>query len=87
MRSLVNILGALTIGLCALLLLRGFVKVRERLLLWGGLCFTGLALANVLVFVDLALVPEVSLYTWRLGITAVSLLLLIYGLIFESDWR
>lgn len=87
MRSLVNIFGALTIALCALLLLRAFARVRERLLLWSGLCFAGLALANVLVFVDLALVPEVSLYSWRLGITALSLLLLVYGLIFESDWQ
>jgi hypothetical protein len=46
----------------------------------------GLAVSNAVVFFDLAIVPaDVSLYTWRLGIAAFSMLLLIYGLIFESD--
>jgi hypothetical protein len=26
-----------------------------------------------------------TLYTWRLGVAAVSMLMLVYGLIFESD--
>jgi hypothetical protein len=81
----VNILGSLTVGLCALLLLRAYARVRQRLLLWSGLCFVGLTLANALVVIDLAIVPEVSFYVWRLAIAAVSLLLLLYGLIFESD--
>jgi hypothetical protein len=54
-------------------------------LLWSGLCFAGLTLSNALVVVDLAVIPEVSFYVWRLAIAAVSLLLLLYGLIFESD--
>ncbi len=85
MQFVVNILGSLTVGLCALLLLRAYARVRQRLLLWSGLCFVGLTLANALVVIDLAIVPEVSFYVWRLAIAAVSLLLLLYGLIFESD--
>lgn len=85
MQFLVNILGSLTVGLCALLLLRAYARVRQRLLLWSGLCFAGLTLANALVVVDLAVVPEISIYTWRLAVAALSLLLLLYGLIFESD--
>jgi hypothetical protein len=81
----VNILGSITVGLCALLLLRAYARVRQRLLLWSGLCFTGLTLSNALVVVDLAVVPEFSMYGWRLAIAAGSLLLLLYGLIFESD--
>jgi hypothetical protein len=81
----VNILGSLTVGLCALLLLRAYRSVRQRLLLWSGLCFAGLTLSNALLVVDLAVIPEVSFYVWRLAIAAVSLLLLLYGLIFESD--
>jgi fluoride ion exporter CrcB/FEX len=81
----VNILGSITVGLCALLLLRAYARVRQRLLLWSGLCFAGLTLSNVLVVVDLAVVPEFSMYAWRLAVAAVSLLLLLYGLIFESD--
>jgi hypothetical protein len=70
---------------CAFLLLRAYGSVRKRLLLWRGLCFTGLTLSNGLVFLDLAVMPEISLYGWRLGVAAISLMLLVYGLIFESD--
>lgn len=86
MLAIVNALGTLTVGLCAFLLLRAYARVRQRLLLWSGLCFTGLAVSNAVLFFDLAIVPaDVSLYTWRLAIAAFSMLLLLYGLIFESD--
>ena len=86
MQAIVNALGTLTVGLCAFLLLRAYVRVRKRLLLWSGLCFAGLTLANALLFIDLSLTPrEINLYTLRLSIAAVSMLLLLYGLVFESD--
>ena len=86
MLAIVNALGTLTVGLCAFLLLRAYARVRQRLLLWSGLCFAGLMVSNAVLFVDLAIVPaDVSLYPWRLGIAASSMLLLLYGLIFESD--
>jgi hypothetical protein len=86
MLAVVNALGTLTVGLCAFLLLRAYARVRQRLLLWSGLCFTGLTAANAVLFADLAVVPaDVSLYTLRLAIAAFSMSLLLYGLIFESD--
>ena len=86
MLAIVNALGTLTVGLCAFLLLRGYARVRQRLLLWSGLCFAGLMVSNAVLFFDLAVVPaEISLYSWRLAIAAGSMLLLLYGLIFESD--
>jgi Family of unknown function (DUF5985) len=86
MAEVVYILGALTTLLCAVLLLRGYKNGRRRLLLWSGLCFVGLTLSNVLLFVDLVLFPtEVSLYPWRLGTAAVAMLLLLYGLVWESE--
>jgi hypothetical protein len=85
MLAIVNVLGTLTVGLCAFLLLRAYARVRKRLLLWSGLCFVGLAISNAMLFVDLTLVPNDSLYTWRLSVAAASMLLLLYGLIFESD--
>ena len=86
MLDIVNALGTLTVGLCAFLLLRAYARVRQRLLLWSGLCFAGLMVSNAVLFFDLAVVPaDVSLYTWRLAIAAFSMLLLLYGLIFESD--
>lgn len=83
-QTVVNTLGTLTVGLCAVLLLRAFATVRRPLLLWSGLCFAGLTAANALLLVELSL-PEQTLYSWRLGIGAVSMLMLVYGLVFESD--
>ena len=85
MQFIVNILGTLTVGLCAVLLLRAYLNVRQRLLLWSGLCFAGLTLSNLLVFVNVSLRPDIDLYSYRLGVAAASMLLLVYGLIFESD--
>lgn len=84
--TLVYLLGALVTAVCAILLLRGFVRSRSRLLLWSGLCFTGLTVSNALLFVDLGLLgPEKSLYMWRLTTAAAAMLLLVYGLVFESE--
>jgi hypothetical protein len=85
MQLTVNILGTLVAGLCAVLLLRAYGLVRKRLLLWAGLCFAGLAASNALIVADLFVVPEIDLYRWRLAVAAAAMLLLVYGLIFESD--
>jgi hypothetical protein len=83
--GLVYLLGALVTALCAVLLLRGYARSRSRLLLWSGLCFIGLTVSNALLFVDLQVFSEVDLYMWRLGTAAAAMLLLVYGLVFESE--
>jgi hypothetical protein len=85
MASVVYILGALTSLLCAVLLLRGYRKGGKRLLLWSGLCFIGLTVSNALVFVDLTVAPQIDLYVWRLATAALAIVLLLYGLVWESD--
>jgi Family of unknown function (DUF5985) len=65
MASAVYILGTLTTLLCCILLLRGYLHGRKRLLLWSGLCFAGLTLSNALVFIDLTVAPHIDLYVWR----------------------
>ena len=71
MHSIVNLMGTLTVGLCAFLLLRAYTRVRKRLLLWSGMCFAGLTVANALLIIDLALFPaEASSYTRRARATA-----------------
>lgn len=82
---IVNLLGATTAGLCALLLLRAYLLVKSPLLLWSGLCFVGLGIVETMVIVDLAVIRQADLYVWRLAIAASSLLMLVYGLILESD--
>jgi hypothetical protein len=75
---------ALTALACALLLLRGYRTSGARLLLWGGLCFVALTLNNVLVFVDLMVVPDVSLFTWRNGAALAGMSVLVGGLIWDA---
>ena len=85
MAGLVYLLGALVTALCAVLLLRGYARSRSRLLLWSGLCFIGLTVSNGLLFIDLRMFPQFDLYMWRLGTAAAAMLLLVYGLVFESE--
>lgn len=81
----VYILGTLVCLASAVLLLRGYFQGRHRLLLWSGLCFIGLTCANFLLFLDLVILTNVDLYVWRLAATALSMLLLLYGLIWEGE--
>ena len=86
MAPTVYVLGALTTLLCAVLLLRAYGNVRQRLLLWSGLCFAGLTISNVLLFIDLVLLPaDVNLHIARLSTAAVSMCALLYGLIREGN--
>jgi hypothetical protein len=84
MATLVYVLCALTSAACAVLLLRGYLRNRVRLLLWVGLCFVGLALNNVLLFVDVRMVPAMDLSLWRSLPALAGLLALIYGLVWET---
>ena len=80
----VYVLGTLVCLLCAVFLLRAYVRVRNRLLLWSGICFVGLTCSNALIFIDLILLPQVDLYTYRLAMAAIAMMFLIYGLILET---
>jgi hydrogenase/urease accessory protein HupE len=84
MATIVYALCGLTSIACAVLLLRAYSASRVRLLLWAGLCFVGLALNNVLLFVDMRMIPQVDLSVWRSLPALAGLLLLVYGLVWES---
>jgi hypothetical protein len=75
----------MTFATCAILLWRGYRRMKQRLLLWSSLCFFGLALSNLLLFLDLVVFSQVDLYVWRLATAAVATLLLLYGLIWEGE--
>ena len=83
--GLVYVLCALTSLACAVLLLRGYRRSRVRLLLWSGLCFVGLFLNNMLLFVDLRVMPDVDLAVVRLLPAVVGVGMLLYGLIWEGE--
>src|ERR1700741_5104560 len=59
----IYLLSAATSLLAAFLLMRQFRASRTPLLLWSFIGFFGLAINNVLVYVDLVLVPETD-FPW-----------------------
>lgn len=85
MAETIYILCSLTSLACTVLLLRSYLRRRVRLLLWSSLCFLGLTISNVLLFVDLVVVPQIDLSTWRSLVTLIALIVLIYGLIWDAN--
>ena len=85
MASVVYALCMLTSALCAVLLWRAYRASRARLLLWSSLSFIGLACNNLLLFVDLVVVPSVDLSLYRSLLAAVSVMVLLLGLIWDSN--
>ena len=83
--GLIYSLCSLTALLCAWLLLRAYSRSGYRLLLWGGICFVGLTLNNVLVIIDKLVVPYIDLQPWRLLLALVSLMVLLYGLVWDAE--
>jgi hypothetical protein len=81
----IYLLSALTSLAAALLLLRHYRAVRTPLLLWSCVGFFGLAVNNVLVFIDLGLRPDADLATARAIISAAAMLILVSGLVWESN--
>lgn len=85
MAEVVYILCALTSIACAILLFRGWKASRSRLLFWSGLCFAGLAVNNILLFLDLVVFPTTIDLRMVRNLTALgSVGVLIHGLISES---
>ena len=78
-------LCALTALICAFLLFSGYRRSSYRLLLWSGLCFSGLTLNNGLLVVDKILLPDVDLSLFRTATAAVSMIVLLFGLIWDAE--
>jgi hypothetical protein len=77
--------AVLSSGACALLLVRGYLRRRIRLLMWSGLCFICLTINNVALFVDLVVFPDIDLRLARLIPALIGMTLLLYGFIWDSD--
>jgi hypothetical protein len=80
----VYVLCAATSIACAVLLFRGYRSTRTALLFWSSLCFAGLAINNVLLLIDRFVVPDTDLSLVRNALALASILVLLFGLIWES---
>jgi hypothetical protein len=85
MERLTYALCALAALLCTVLLLRAWLRARTRLLLWGGLCFAGLTVNNVLLVLDRLVFVDFDLSLWRQLSALLSVSLLVAGLVLEGD--
>ncbi len=70
---------------CAIMLFRGYFRTGVHLLFWSALCFMGLSLNNIILFVDRIILPTTVDLSLLRGMTAlVALSLLVHGLVAEA---
>jgi hypothetical protein len=79
------VLAVLSSSACTVLLFRGYVRRRVRLLMWSGICFAGLTINNVVLFLDLVVFPELDLRVARLVPALVGMMFLLYGFIWDAE--
>ena len=84
MAETVYVLCAITALACAVMLMLSFRRTGARLLLWATLCFVGLTLNNILLYVDLVLVPNVDLSALRTGVALGGVGILLFAFIWEG---
>jgi hypothetical protein len=84
MAEFVYLLCALVSVFCAVLLVRSYRSGRDKLLMWSSLCFIGLAINNVLLFADFYVVPSVDLSPLRTATAVIAMLVMTFGLVWES---
>jgi len=79
------ILAVLSSSACTILLLRGYTRRRVRLLMWSAICFAGLTINNIALFVDLVIFPDIDLRMARLVPALIGMIVLLYGFIWDAD--
>lgn len=85
MAPAVYLLCGLTSLVCTFLLARAYRTSRVRLLFWSMLCFAGLTASNIILFIDLVVVPTgPDLLIPRTVLTLASVGALLYGLIMDT---
>jgi hypothetical protein len=71
---------------CAVLLIRSYVRKRTQLLLWSAACFSLLAFNNLLLVIDLLVLPTaIDLLVVRNLSSLAAAGTLLYGFIWELD--
>lgn len=75
----------LTSAACAALLARSFKAAGSRLLLWSAICFVFLALNNLVVIVDMLLLPEADLRAVRYMLSLAAIGILLFGFIWDLE--
>ncbi len=83
--TIVYLLCFFTSSACAWMLGRSYRRTGARLLLWSGLCFFFLAANNLVLVVDLVLLPGNDLRLGRLLFTLAALGTLLFGFVWDLE--
>ncbi len=81
----VYLLCFLTSSACAFLLARSYWRTSARLLLWSALCFLFLAGNNLMVVVDLVVLPAVDFRLVRQLFSLAAVGVLLFGFIWDLE--
>jgi hypothetical protein len=79
----VYLLCFITSAACAALLARSYWRTGARMLFWSALCFLLLAANNLIVVVDLLLLPDWNLRLARLSLSLAAVTVLLFGFIWD----
>lgn len=81
----VYVLCFLTSSACAWLLARNWSRTSARLLLWSALSFTFLALNNLVVVLDLLILPKMDFRLVRHLLSLAAVGVLLFGFIWDLE--
>lgn len=85
LKVVLYVLAILSSLSCATLLTRAYLQRRVRLLMWSAICFIGLTINNVALFIDLVVFPQVDLRLLRLIPALLGMACLLYGFILDVE--
>lgn len=70
-------------GGCAGLLGRAYLRTQIRLLLWTAISFCFFALNNLVLVLDMLVLPDLDLWLWRQVTAGAGLAVLLFGFVWE----
>jgi len=79
----VYLLSLFTSLICMALLFRGYWRSGRILLVCSALCFVFLSVNNLLLFIDVVLLPNIDLRLLRGAVNLAGVTILLYGFIWE----
>ena len=82
--AIVYLLCLVTSVACAWLLGRSYARSGMRLLLWSCVCFVLLAANNLVLVVDLLVLPQIDLQVMRVALAVAASAALIWGFVWEA---
>lgn len=75
----------LTSAACSALLARSYRRTGARLLMWSAFCFLFLAANNLVVILDLLILPDTDFRFARHALSLTALGLLLFGFIWDRE--